>query len=156
MVNCWFGARWFGFLESPYERDCYLGVALESQTTNPDQQLTISWWYQKRFQFLAISVWFCLPSHKNQKSQKKQNGVCIYIYNYIHLMIFRNQLNMFFQLVPSTKKELETSLKVNQKSSIPAYNVSIWFRIPECFPALVVWETQISKTMFCWYGLNHG
>ena len=21
LVNCWFGARWFGFLESPYERD---------------------------------------------------------------------------------------------------------------------------------------
>ena len=21
MVNCWFGARWFGFLESHYERD---------------------------------------------------------------------------------------------------------------------------------------
>ena len=42
MVNCWFGARWFGFLESPYERDCYLGVPLECQTTNPNQQLTIS------------------------------------------------------------------------------------------------------------------
>ena len=26
VVNCWFGARWFGFLESPYERDCYLGI----------------------------------------------------------------------------------------------------------------------------------
>ena len=25
-VNCWFGARWFGYLGSPYERDCYLGV----------------------------------------------------------------------------------------------------------------------------------
>ena len=42
MVNCWFGAWWFGFLESPYERDCYLGVPLESKTTNPNQQLTIS------------------------------------------------------------------------------------------------------------------
>ena len=30
---------WFGFLESPYEMDCYLGVPLESQTTNPNQQL---------------------------------------------------------------------------------------------------------------------
>jgi len=35
----WFGARWFwvswwfGNLGSCYERDCYLGVALESQTT---------------------------------------------------------------------------------------------------------------------------
>ena len=26
MVTCWFGARWFGFLKSPYERACYLGV----------------------------------------------------------------------------------------------------------------------------------
>ena len=25
---------WFGFLGSPYERDCYLGVSLESQTIN--------------------------------------------------------------------------------------------------------------------------
>ena len=33
MVNCW-----FGYLGSPYERDCYLGVPLESQTTNPNQQ----------------------------------------------------------------------------------------------------------------------
>ena len=33
---------WFGFLGSPYERDCYLGVSLESQTTNPNHQLTIS------------------------------------------------------------------------------------------------------------------
>ena len=24
---------WFGFLGSPHERDCYFGVALESQTT---------------------------------------------------------------------------------------------------------------------------
>ena len=30
MVKYW----WFGFLGSPYERDCFLGVALESQTTN--------------------------------------------------------------------------------------------------------------------------
>ena len=43
MVNWWFGARWFGFLGSPYERDCYLGVSLESQTTNPNHQSTISW-----------------------------------------------------------------------------------------------------------------
>ena len=35
MVDCWFGARWFGFLGSPYERDCYLGVSIESQTTGP-------------------------------------------------------------------------------------------------------------------------
>ena len=34
MVHWWFGAWWFGYLGSPYERDCYLGVALESQTTN--------------------------------------------------------------------------------------------------------------------------
>ena len=34
MVNWWFESRWFGFLGSPYERDCYLGASLESQTTN--------------------------------------------------------------------------------------------------------------------------
>ena len=28
--------RWFGFLGSSYERDCYLGVPLEFQTTNPN------------------------------------------------------------------------------------------------------------------------
>ena len=28
MVNYWFGAWWFGFLQSHHERDCYLGVAL--------------------------------------------------------------------------------------------------------------------------------
>ena len=38
MVNCW-----FGFLGFFYERDCYLRATLESQTTNPNQQLTISW-----------------------------------------------------------------------------------------------------------------
>ena len=43
LVNCWFGARWFGYLGSPYERDGYLGVPLESQTINPNQQLAISW-----------------------------------------------------------------------------------------------------------------
>ena len=34
---------WFGFLGSPYERDWYLGVTVESQTTNPNHQFTISW-----------------------------------------------------------------------------------------------------------------
>ena len=34
MVKLWFGARWFGYLGSPSERDCYLGAPLESQTTN--------------------------------------------------------------------------------------------------------------------------
>ena len=34
MSHWWFGARWFGFVGSP-ERDCYLGVHLESQTTGP-------------------------------------------------------------------------------------------------------------------------
>ena len=34
MVTCWLGAR-FGFLGSPYERDCYLRAPLGSQTSNP-------------------------------------------------------------------------------------------------------------------------
>ncbi len=33
---------WFGFLGFPHERDCFLGIPLESQTTtNPNYQLTI-------------------------------------------------------------------------------------------------------------------
>ena len=44
VVTRWFGARCFGFLVSPYERDCYLGVPrFESQSTNSNHQLTISW-----------------------------------------------------------------------------------------------------------------
>ncbi len=42
MVNCWFGFRWFGFLGSPFERVCYLGAPLESQTTGP-QTTNILW-----------------------------------------------------------------------------------------------------------------
>ena len=43
MDNCWFGSRWFGFLESPnMKRIVTLGVPLESQTTKPNQQLTIT------------------------------------------------------------------------------------------------------------------
>ena len=41
MVNCWFGARWFGFLESPYERDCYLGVP-DSNPKPPGPKPTIN------------------------------------------------------------------------------------------------------------------
>ena len=36
------GLGWcFGFLGSPYERDCYLGVPLESQATNPNHQFRL-------------------------------------------------------------------------------------------------------------------
>ncbi len=47
MVNWWFGSRWFGFLGSPYERDCYLRVPLESQTTyhpKPPINHQLTWW----------------------------------------------------------------------------------------------------------------
>ena len=44
VLNCCFGAQWFGFLTSPYERDCYLGASLESPNHRaPNHQLTISW-----------------------------------------------------------------------------------------------------------------
>ncbi len=33
---------WFGFLRSPYERDCYFRVALESQTINPNHPFTMN------------------------------------------------------------------------------------------------------------------
>ena len=50
VVNCCFGAQWFGFLTSPYERDCYLGASLESPNHRaPNHQLTIS-----RFNVLLI------------------------------------------------------------------------------------------------------
>ena len=46
MVNWWFGELvvWIP-IGSPYERDCYLGVPLESQTTGPQTiNLTIISW----------------------------------------------------------------------------------------------------------------
>ena len=41
MVNCWFGARWLGFLGSPYERDCYLR-APDSNPKPPSPKPTIN------------------------------------------------------------------------------------------------------------------
>ena len=41
MVNCWFGARWFGYLESPYEKDWNSWgpyPEFESQTTKRPKQ----------------------------------------------------------------------------------------------------------------------
>ena len=32
---------WFGYLGSPYIRDCYLVAPLKSQTTNPNHQFTV-------------------------------------------------------------------------------------------------------------------
>ena len=66
MVNCWFGARWFGFLVSPYERDCCLTAPLESQTTNSNQQLTISW-----------CVWLCLLDFGLVPAPVSWNTFCI-------------------------------------------------------------------------------
>ena len=45
MVNCWFGARWFGFLESPkMKRIDNLGCPPRIPNHRaPNQQLTISW-----------------------------------------------------------------------------------------------------------------
>ena len=40
MVNWWFGARWFGFLSSPYERDCYERGRIPNHRA-PNYQLTI-------------------------------------------------------------------------------------------------------------------
>ena len=68
MVNCWFGARWFGFLGSPYERDCYLRVPPESQTTGPQinnkplpsLKLTVRTW--KWMVGVLLSLWDCLFS----------------------------------------------------------------------------------------------
>ena len=40
MVNCWFGARWFGFLESPYEKDWDSWVYPDSNPKPPGPKPT--------------------------------------------------------------------------------------------------------------------
>ena len=45
IISWWFGARWFGFLGSPCERDCYLGLIpkIIPNRRAPNHQFTISW-----------------------------------------------------------------------------------------------------------------
>ena len=65
-VNTWaiVGLGWW--LGVSYERDCSQGVPHESQTTNPNQQLTIS--RGKEDDFCLIFKWICLDSRsKNCK-----------------------------------------------------------------------------------------
>ncbi len=53
MVNCWFGARWFGILGvRPSNNPFHKGIP-GIQTTNPSQQLTISW---SGFPFVSLQV----------------------------------------------------------------------------------------------------
>ena len=49
---------WFGFLESPYERDCYLRVPLESQITGPQTNNwpLYSWFIPNPQKRLALDV----------------------------------------------------------------------------------------------------
>ena len=42
MVNCWFGARWFGFLEFPYERGWQPWVYPDSNPKPPGPKPTIN------------------------------------------------------------------------------------------------------------------
>ena len=66
---------WFGFLGSPHEReyDCYLRESLDSQTTNPNQQLTIS--------------------SKSKKNRPRRIWGCrIWIYPPAKMRIFRSSL----------------------------------------------------------------
>ena len=67
-----FGARWFGFLRSPYERDCYLvaRISLESHGhRDPNHQLTIGW-------LEHVSSWWCRGhgplrwSHRNPRTAR--------------------------------------------------------------------------------------
>ena len=37
------------------EKDCYLGVPLESQTTNPNQQLSMSWQKPQKFHQIDLT-----------------------------------------------------------------------------------------------------
>ena len=48
---------WFEFLGSPYERDCFLGAPLESQTTNPNHQFTICWNWENLQQTNVTQGW---------------------------------------------------------------------------------------------------
>ena len=61
MVNWWFGARWFGFLGSPYERDCYLRVP-DSNPKPPGPKPPI---YHHRGNMIhsTIQVFSCLLLH---------------------------------------------------------------------------------------------
>ena len=45
----------------PYEKDCYLGAPLESQTTNPNHQFYIGWESGKKIQVYPTSgvFFFC-------------------------------------------------------------------------------------------------
>ena len=59
--NCKFvvcvGGLDYGYLGFPYERDCYLGSPLESQTTNSNHQFTSSWiYYIHVFTYISIHV----------------------------------------------------------------------------------------------------
>ena len=73
MVNWWFGARWFGFPGSFYEMDCYWGVFLESQTTNPNHQLIINW---KIISGEKTKTWICgAPLHKSKKKSCKRKSL---------------------------------------------------------------------------------
>ena len=89
MVIWWFGARWFGYLVSPYEMDCYLGIPrFESQTTGPQ---TIIWrvanlnsplatwslgswwpltWRLKRWSYLQYN-WWCICRWESETNWTK-------------------------------------------------------------------------------------
>ena len=67
---------WLGFLGFPYERDWYLGVPLESQTTNPNQQLNIGWQAQnKQIQsslHVLYTLFFLLPKPPSDFARRCQ------------------------------------------------------------------------------------
>ena len=64
----------YGYLGFPYERDCYLGSPLESQTTDSNHQFTSSW----------ICIYMYLHIYMYLQ-------IFIYMYTYIHL--FPSQLH---------------------------------------------------------------
>ena len=55
MVNCWFGARWFGFLESPYERDWDSWVYPDSNPKPPGR-------WSPEMKHLNDGGWKMIPS----------------------------------------------------------------------------------------------
>ena len=61
----------------PYEKDCYLGAPLESQTTNPNHQFYIGWESGKKFRFTLLLAsflflqWLCHPIKKPCEATRK-------------------------------------------------------------------------------------
>lgn len=90
---------WFGFLRSPCKRDCYLGLALGSQTTGPQtpkpNHLLFCWLCWDFFNRRFMGVWF----HQGKCCQDSPSIQCqidIQLYIYIYRTFKRTIIYMFW------------------------------------------------------------